>query len=198
MTAVDPDECRKPGRPRSAEADEAIIAATLDLFADHGFDGLAVEAVACRAGVSKATIYRRYASKVELVLAAAAGYSQQHAPPPDTGNLRDDLRAIVLNLTRLVRDTVVGKIAARMAGEAIRNPALAVAHREFIAQRRTHTIAVIQRGIDRGELAANADPNLVADLVTAPVFYRALISGAPLDDALADDVADLAMRAFAP
>ena len=198
MAAVEQDAtaCRRPGRPRSVEADESIIAATLDLFAEHGFDGLTVEGVAARAGVSKATIYRRYPSKVDLVMAAALCITAQVAAPPDTGNVGDDLRMLAGNLIRLVTTTVVGKATPMMVAETIRNPELARAHREFIASRRAGTAAIVRRGMERGELRGDTDPEVVADLVAAPVFYRHLISGGPIDNTLADTIVDTIMRTF--
>ena len=86
---------RRPGRPRSAEVDAAILGAATELFVEHGYDGLCVEAVAARAGVSKAAIYRRHPSKAELVMAAAEALSRSaKGPVPDSGSLRDDLRTL--------------------------------------------------------------------------------------------------------
>ena len=85
LTAPRWPSARRPGRPRSAEADEAILEAAIELFAEVGLDGLTVEGVAARAGVGKATIYRRYPSKVDLVVAAARCFTQGPTSPPDTG-----------------------------------------------------------------------------------------------------------------
>ena len=79
------------GRPRNPECDRAILDAALSEFADRGLDGMSVDAVAARAGVSKATIYRRFASKTELVVAASFAIADQEAPKPDTGSLRGDI-----------------------------------------------------------------------------------------------------------
>ena len=81
---------RRPGRPRDPQADEAITSAIVDVLAEQGFSGFTVEEVAARAGVGKATIYRRWSTKEELVLAAAERV-MVHVEPPDTGSLRDDL-----------------------------------------------------------------------------------------------------------
>src|SRR5437016_14195863 len=90
---------RRPGRPRSEQAEQAIIEATLDLFAEQGFEGVCVEAVAARAGVGKATIYRRWPNKEELLLAALG--SMKSPLPESTGNVRDDL---VAQLTVMCQD----------------------------------------------------------------------------------------------
>src|SRR5260370_18750172 len=85
---------RKPGRPRSAQAQKAIIDATLELLAEEGFQGLSIEAVAARAGVGKTTIYRRWSSKEELVMEAIRQV-QIDVPVMDTGNFRNDLAALL-------------------------------------------------------------------------------------------------------
>src|SRR5690242_16002774 len=87
-------ETRRPGRPRSEQAEQAIIEATLDLFAEQGFEGVCVEAVAARAGVGKATIYRRWPNKEELLL-AAFGSLKSPFPEPAGESVRDDLLAMV-------------------------------------------------------------------------------------------------------
>ena len=96
------------GRPRSEQADRAILDAALELFADAGFDGLTVEGVAARAGVGKATIYRRYPCKVDLVMASARFLTQVEAPQPDTGRVEDDLRATARGLVHLLTETAAG------------------------------------------------------------------------------------------
>ena len=90
-TDTGPAESRRPGRPRSEQAEQAIIEATLDLFGEQGFEGVCVEAVAARAGVGKATIYRRWPNKEELLLAALS--SMKSPIPEPTGSVRDDLVA---------------------------------------------------------------------------------------------------------
>src|SRR6476469_9854577 len=97
-----------PGRPRSSECDHAILDAALSEYATRGLDGMSVDAVAARAGVSKATIYRRFASKVELVVAAASTIAEETAPKPDTGALIEDLTGNLANLCKLLGDPIVG------------------------------------------------------------------------------------------
>jgi len=184
------------GRPRSAEADQAILDATIEEFAEHGYDGLTVEAVAARAGVGKATIYRRYCSKVDLVLAAAAAVAEQTVPVPDTGTVRGDLRSIAGNLVRLLTEGPIGRTSRMIVAEMQRNPELAGAHRDFIARRRRGTELVVRRGIERGELRRGTEPAIVADLLSAPVFYRHLMTGDPLDAPFLDAVVDAIVTAY--
>jgi AcrR family transcriptional regulator len=181
---------RRPGRPRSTTADQAILDAALELFVEAGLEGLAVEHVAARAGVGKATIYRRYPGKVELVIAAARCLTSAAAPEPDTGTIDGDLRAIAHGLVHLLTETAGGSAVAQVVAEVQRNDELRQAHAEFVAARRAGTMAAVQRGIDRGELRAATDTALVADLVAGPIFYRHLVSGEPLDRAFADRLVD--------
>ena len=177
---------RRPGRPRSATADQAILDAALELFVEAGLEGLAVEQVAARAGVGKATIYRRYPGKIDLVIAAARCLTSSVAPVPDTGTADGDLRAIARGLVHLLTQTMAGQAVAQVVAEVQRNGDLRRAHAEFVTGRRAGTIAAVKRGIERGELRADTDAELVADLLAGPIFYRHLVSGGRLDPAFAD------------
>ena len=178
-------ECagRRPGRPRSVEADQAILEAALDEYALRGIDGMSMAAVAARAGCGKATVYRRYPSKVELILAALRGVADEVAPPVDTGTLRGDLLALARNLARLV---AVGDFAAVMAqavADAQCDERLAAVWRPFVIERRAQGVAAVERAIARGELPTETDAGYVVDLVAAPIIYRRLWLGLASDDA---------------
>ena len=186
------------GRPRSAEADEAILDAALEQFAELGYDGLSVEGVAECAGVSKTTIYRRYASKTALVLAACERVCHAVSPAPDTGSLHGDLEAILANLCRLLGTTVAGRAVPQLVSESARIPDLADAYHVFVAQRREKCRTALRRGIERGDARADLDVEAAADLVAAPVFYRHLVTGAPLDARFRRAHLDNVLRALAP
>src|SRR5436190_8711493 len=109
------------GRPRSPECDHAILDAALAEYAANGLDGMSVDAVAARAGVSKATIYRRYPSKAMLVAAAALKAADEQAPIADTGSVRGDLTTALRNLRRLLDDPVVGAAKRMLLVDAARN-----------------------------------------------------------------------------
>lgn len=187
---------RGPGRPRSVEADRAILDAALEELATHGFDGLTVDAVAARAGVSKATIYRRYPGKTDLVIAAATKLTAPAVSVPDTGSIRTDLTTMLGNFRQLMTGTTAGRVARMMIAELQRNPEVAATYREFITARRAGTIAVVRRAIRRGELREDTDVELLADLVVAPLFYRLFISGRPTGDVFLDAVVDAAVLPF--
>lgn len=168
------------GRPRSALVDASILDAALEEYAEHGFDRMSVDGVAARAGVGKAAIYRRYGSKLEVVSAAMFD-SGQHTPYPDTGTLDGDVRALLDHLHDLVNHPVLGRCLRHMAADAIAAPDLGAVHEEFVKGRRAGTRAVLQRALDRGELAAGVDLELAHEVLAAPIFYRHLMSHQPVD-----------------
>jgi AcrR family transcriptional regulator len=184
------NDALRPGRPRSPEADQAIVDAALAVFAEEGFDGLTMEAVAARAGVGKATVYRRYPGKAELVMRAASCLSAAEAPAADTGSLAGDLRAIARSLVHLLTGTVAGRCVPELVAALPRCAQLAGEHQRFIAARRRGTVDAVARAVARGELAADVDAELVADLLAGPIFYRHLVLRGRLDRGYADRVVD--------
>ena len=187
---------RRPGRPRSTEADAAILEAAAEQFAENGFEGMSVDAVAQQAGVSKATIYRRYPGKVELCMAAGRYLCARRVPMVDTGDVGEDLRTIARSLARLLRTTVVGRAVPQMIADAARNPELAAAYRGFTAERRATITEAIQRGVERGELPGGANGELAAEMLTGAIFYRHFIGRGQLNARFADEVADAVLRSL--
>lgn len=181
---------RGPGRPRDPAADAAILRATLSLLAEDGYEGSSIDRIAARAGVGKATIYRRWASKEEVV-AAAARHLSDEVPAPDTGDLRRDLAAIVDGLTTVFADPATARLVGALVARIPHDPGLASGLREgFLAARRGAARAALERAQERGEVGADADLEVAVDLLAAPFYYRMLISGAPIDRAFADRVLD--------
>ena len=188
----------KRGRPRSSTAHLAILQAALDLLADVGYDGVSMEAVAQRAGVSKATVYRRWTSKMALVLELLESIAASHAEP-DTGSVRDDLRQMVARVELALVHSQYGAVLTALASELPRNPEMAETFRtHFLAARRSGMLAVLRRGVERGELRADADLELVIDLLVGPLYYRVLVSGMPLSPAYAAAIVDHVVDGAAP
>ena len=176
----------------------SILEAATQLFTELGYDGLYVEGVAARAGVSKATIYRRYPSKVALLIAAAEALGRSaRGPIPDTGSLREDLCALGLGYRRLLEDSEAGRAIPALIVARHRDPDLAEAHRSFIAERRAEAVGIVQRGVVRGDIRADADVELVIDLVAGPLFSKILINGDTLDDGYVDRLVESVLQAFA-
>jgi AcrR family transcriptional regulator len=192
---AEPD--RRRGRPRSAEADEAILDAAVDVFIECGWDGLTIEGVAARAGVGKTTIYRRYPSRVALLLAAAQRLAQEKSTVADTGTLRGDLVAVVENFLGMLTTSRTGRAIPVMVAATARNPELASAYTAFIAERRAASGQPIERAIRRGELPIDVDVSLALDLLVAPVFYRAFVSREPIDETYVTNLVDSVLRALA-
>jgi AcrR family transcriptional regulator len=188
---------RRPGRPRSAEADEAIMTATLAIFAECGLDGLTVEGVAARACVGKSTIYRRYPCKLDLLIAASSYFAREREAPPDTGTAAGDLRMLVDRLIVRLTCTPVGAALPMMVAARRRVPQLAAARDELTAKTREPLRQTIRRAIERGELRNDTDADDVIDAYASAILYR-LILDRPLDDAFAGSLVETVLRAFAP
>ncbi|UQX12259.1 TetR/AcrR family transcriptional regulator [Candidatus Mycobacterium methanotrophicum] len=176
-----------PWSPREAE----LLAVTLQLLQEHGYDRLTVDAVAATARASKATVYRRWPSKDELVLAAFIEGIRQVAVPPETGTLRDDL----LRLGELICQQAqqhAGTIRAVLV-EVSRNPALNdVMQQQFIGQRKALISHVFQEAVGRGEIATSAINDELWDLLPGYLIFRSIIQGRPPTrqtvQALVDDI----------
>jgi AcrR family transcriptional regulator len=187
---------RAPGRPRSVEADEAILEAAVDVFAEVGFDALTMEGVALRAGVGKNTLYRRYPNKLELVVSAVRRFTDVGARPPDTGSTRGDVRAIVDDLVGIVTDTPMGRMLPILVATRTRVPELDAAYSESVADKRARSAAVVGAGVERGDLRADVDVEAVVDALVSPIFYRLLVTSAPLDEQFRATLVATVLRAF--
>jgi AcrR family transcriptional regulator len=186
------------GRPREARADRAILDATLELIAQAGVHRLRMDDVADRAGVGKAAIYRRYRSKEELVRATVAAMVSE-ITIPDTGTTREDLLALMRDAVAVYRDPIRGGVMPSLIGAMREDAELARLIREdVVAARREALRGVLTHGIARGDLSADLDVELALDMLGGALFYRLLVTGGPIDDRLAEGVADSVLRSFAP
>ena len=182
---------------RSGRAQAAILAATLELLAEEGFAGLTVDATAARAGVGKATIYRHWRSKAELVI-EAVGTLVEPAPVPDTGDLREDLLVVVRGLTERLTRSALARIVPTLVDAADRDPELAELQRAFTAERRRALEGVLRRAAEHGDLSPGVDVEVAVDLLAGPVFYRRLVSRAPLTERFAERVIDAVLPYLVP
>jgi AcrR family transcriptional regulator len=173
------------GRPRSPEAHQAILSATLTLLDEVGYPALTIEAVAARAGVGKTTIYRRWPSKLELVVEAVAEM-RPPLPTEDTGSIQGDFLAFQRGQISRVAAGPMPRIAPRLLAESVNDRELHEAvQRELIDPIRTAIGEVLQRGVDRGELRADLDLELATDVIHGTVVYRILRSQGDLLAAVA-------------
>lgn len=173
----------RPGRPRSAKANEAILNAAVAMFIAQGFEGMSVEAVAARAGVGKATIYRRWLSKEELVIDAVARIFAEPVTP-NTGRVRDDLVESGRELQVLMSASATGEVFPRMAAEVAKYSPLGRLYSErVIRPRRAIFEEALRRGIERGELSKSIDPELAIDHLIGVLLLRRLTGRLKRSDA---------------
>jgi AcrR family transcriptional regulator len=185
------------GRPRSDRADRAILQSTQDLLIQNGYADLRLEHVAARAGVGKATIYRRWKSREALVLTLLMELAAPHIGIDDSGDTRAELLAAVTNAMRAVVDTPFGPVIRAVLSEIAIDPALGDPFRANVVQaRRAEVGRVIQRGIARGDLRPDVDVGIATELLVGPVYFR-LMFGGELDDAFAERVVDAVLRGYA-
>jgi AcrR family transcriptional regulator len=181
---------RRPGRPRDARADEAILDAALEVLAEVGPAGFTVDEVAARAGCGKATIYRRWRSRGALLLDTGHHRLGLHVTDPDTGSVRDDLVAMLGELGGKMRDTLAGKVMPAVIAEAAVNPEMREVLAAFVHDRRKPAFLAISRGVARGELPEGTDVDLVLDLLGGLVYFRVLVADNPPDDTVVATVVD--------
>jgi AcrR family transcriptional regulator len=196
-----PPEPRRPGRPRSALAHVAILEATLELLAERGLAALTIEGVAARAGVGKATVYRRWASKPALVREAITRIGTGDMPLPDTGSVRGDVIAMMRGRRESASATRAGFFIPRLVAEAAADPELGPLLDEVLVQpgRRIMRL-ILERGIERGELRRGLDLESAVDLLVGAIVYRLLYSGGDLSllDELPGRHFDTALAGLAP
>ena len=172
--ALKRSRARGPGRPRSAVAHEAMRRAALTLFIEQGVEGMSIEAVATKAGVGKASIYRRWRSKEELVIDAVIEVFAD-ASIPDTGRVRDDLVQSTRDLQALMSSSPTGDVFPRMAAEVARRTPLGRLYgQRVIGPRRTLFEETLRRGIARGELPHSTDVELAVDHLVGTLLLRRL------------------------
>jgi AcrR family transcriptional regulator len=163
---------RRPGRPRSERADQAIIDAALSLYAESGPEGLCIEKVAARAGVGKATIYRRWPGKEELLLDALTAL-QTPLPEPAGESVRDDLITLLSSVCTDTSDPRRTREFALLLGEGAKYPRLMERYRETVVEPRREVIrGVLRRGAGNGELRAGVDIDAALFMLTGAVIGR--------------------------
>jgi AcrR family transcriptional regulator len=173
---------RAAGRPRSAGADGAILAAARQLLAERGWEGTTLGEVAARAGVAKTTLYRRWPGKAELVVDAMAQVFDTLCPV-DAGSVRADAEAVIRDLIALLSRPETQSAFLALAAHAARDPQLRAAVREKIVDRQRHLVrSGVLRAAARGEAGRIADPDLFFDVIAGTMAHRLLIAGEPVDD----------------
>ncbi|GGP75733.1 transcriptional regulator [Streptomyces sindenensis] len=190
---VEPGTVRPGGR--TARVREAVLRAAGDALVEHGFDGLDLADVARRAEVGKTTVYRRWSTPAGLVADLLTDMAEQSLPRTDTGSLAEDLRANARLVVRTLTDPRQGLLFVAVIAAAACDPRTAEALHRFYAVRIGEWSGCVEAAVERGELPVGTDPGEVIAAVSAPLYYRLLASGAPLDEEAADRSAAAAVAA---
>ena len=170
-----------PNAPRGARSDKAILDATRELLAEGGVRKLTVEGVAARSGVAKTTIYRRWRGKHELALAVLIDMVEHVVATPDLGDTRAELVSFVDAAVQILGTTLMGRVMQGLVSDLASDPELKTAFEDkVVAMRIAEADRLLARGIERGDLRADTDVELAHELLFGPVYYRLLLSGAPL------------------
>jgi len=197
IATAPPPRVRRAGRPRSEAAHRAILDAARELLIEEGFTRLRLEHVAARAGVGKATIYRRWSSKEELAQELLSELAGPHIAIADVGDTRAELLAAVVNPMHALTDSPFGPVIRALLSQIAINPTLGDPFRATVVHGRRAEIArVIDRGIARGDLRPDADPDVATELLVGPVYFR-LMFGGELTMDFARRIADTVYRGFA-
>jgi AcrR family transcriptional regulator len=188
------------GRPRSEAARKAVLAAAAELLLDRGLPGVSMDAVAERAGVSKATIYRWWPTKETLALDMLYNEWAKVTPQEyESGSLRVDLLALLGAWSRLASGRPYGRVVAAMLMEGQTDPGFSAEYqRRMVEPRREQARAIFGHAVERGEIPAGTKIEVAIDLIYGPLYHRLLHGHAPLDDQFVDDIVGLALRGLLP
>ena len=189
---------RRPGRPRSERADHAIIEAALALFAESGVDGLCIERVAARAGVGKATIYRRWPGKEDLLLDALAALKTP-LPEPAGQSAREDLITLLRAMSTDIADPRRTREFALLLGEGQKYPRLLARYEETVVEPRREVFRrVLQRGAATGELRGDIDVDAALFMLVGAVMIRGRYEPGVISPQYAERVVDELLRGLSP
>jgi AcrR family transcriptional regulator len=188
---------RAPGRPRSEESRQSILRSTLKLLKqDGGFAELSIEAVAADANVGKTTVYRWWPTKAALVADAFSASADEELRFPNTGSVQTDMSLQMRRVIRIFRSRR-GKVVAALLAGGQSDPELLEAFRDrFLWPRRRQAYQTLQRGIDRGQLPADSDLDLILDSLYGPIYMRFLIRHDKLDESFADEICTLVLKSL--
>lgn len=181
-----------PSKPRRAPAGaavlredvtEAIRAAVFEELATVGYGRMSIERIARRAGVGKAAVYRRWRSKLPLVLDVMSALAGQGMPTPDTGTLLGDVRELLGATARVLQHPMAAQILPDLLAEAARSPEIAEALQTAVRDSlRGIAATVVHRAESRGELRPGTSVDLALDLASGPLYWRLVMTRAPLPD----------------
>jgi len=195
--STDPASTASRGRPRDRGADDRILLAAFEQLVRVGYGGLSMEAVAAEAGVAKTTVYRRYPAKRDLVVAALGEETPFPSVPADLP-AHDALERFIRQAITMLIDSGAARILGSLLVEDQREPGLLDVFRQrILGPRREMVLAMLQRGIERGEIRPDIDPLVVTEMVAGAVFGHHVILGLPTTDDWIDSLVDHIWAAIA-
>lgn len=192
MTAAAPIAAPRRGRPRDARCDQAILQATLDMLIEGGAANLSIDGVAARAGVGKATIYRRWSSKEALVL-DAIHTDDTIIATPDSGSLRGDLELYYDSLIHRFDASEGSDVLPHLIEAACYDPEVRVSLDAYISSRQKPVRALLQRAQQRGEIRPGTDLTVMVDVLIGPTLYRRLLTGGRIDRTFVRKLLDIVL-----
>jgi AcrR family transcriptional regulator len=181
---------QRPGG-RSARVRSAILASTIEALETSSYDELRVDDIAVRAGVNKTTVYRRWPTKAELVADATRSHSADAVPLPDTGSLLGDLRALARSVAANIGSPAGSRMSRTMIAAGLTSDDVAEHIPQFWSERLGVAAEILDKAVARGELSADADPNLVIETLIGPLYVRLVLTGERITRSFADSVAAL-------
>ena len=184
------------GRPRDEVARSRILEAALELVEETSFASTTCDAIAERAGASKATIYRWWPNKAAVLIEALREAVAQELPFPDTGDLREDIRVQLQNFVKLLNGRRGRTFKAFIAASQSDPEVAEVFRNVWIKPRRALTRRLLEQHKAQGRLQSDADLDVIIDLIYGPFYLRILAGHGPLTAAYADSIAALALEAI--
>jgi AcrR family transcriptional regulator len=193
--ATTPGTIRPGGR--TSRVRDAVLDATLQTLADSGYAGLSIERVAERSGVHKSTIYRRWQTKETMLAEAVRELAAQMLPIPSTGAIESDLESLARSVVDVLcsENPLVAGVVRALFADAAYEPQIAELKRNLYNARHEAAAAIIEAAVGRGELPPDTDARDLVGLVVAPIYYRKLVTGDPVDHSLAARAAHNALTA---
>jgi AcrR family transcriptional regulator len=169
--------------PRKVASRAKVLATTLDLLSESGLGGLTMDEVSRRSGVAKTTVYRHWPNRTALIIDACLQMTDGDDPPPDTGSLERDLRAILNELARLLTTARWSSIMPSIIDAAERDPEIAAVHSELQRRHAAPLRSTLESAVARGELPDGTDVSAVASALRGPLYFRRWFTREPLDAA---------------
>jgi AcrR family transcriptional regulator len=184
---------------RSEEARQSVLEAADDLLVEVGYTRLTIEGIAERAGVAKQTIYRWWSSKNDILLDAFVQDAAEELIPPDTADLRQDLRTHARTIARFLTESDAGAVFRALTAQAQHDPALAARLRfEHLSKQRGYDRLPFERAVSRGALDPDVDIDLAVDQIVGPIYYRVLVTGQSASPTFTDTLVDAVLTHLSP